>query len=513
MKRRACVLGVLVVVVLTLFAAQATDAFASTVVEDFEGSTPYSNFWAVCTNGSTGAQSMCPLGTAEVVTGGSPTTPGNSLRLREASGGVWSIVSVHFWVPANSSPIVSARIQTTTTVTGSHSNSWTANYWQSGSGGCAQTRVGFVPSLSEGTSVGGPAYDTGWQTNLAGSQACNVAREMAVDFVFSCGCGDAGPHQDVSFYVDDITNVDSTCGGTTGSCGSDAPPTGGTPASSTCSTVYDAGQVVEVAREVGFANVAGQSSGNGLRYAVAVAFAESGGNVAAVGGPNFDGSFDYGLWQINGTAHPTYDPVRLLSEAAYNARAAWDISGGGTNFGPWTTYNTGAYAGHLAQADAAIAGAAPTGPLPCLGSQQGAGEYQSTATGDKSDGGSGCGFDWNFVHSLGCVLQWAFVPSSQSTDFTVESNHIAGTAPGQFVSQIQGAVAAVEDAGTDPGGGGGSVRVFGTDYLLFDQDAAPSAIRMGVGKFIEFMMWMGVGYRIVRTLPWNERRESVEPVA
>lgn len=78
--------------------------------------------------------------------------------------------------------------------------------------------------------------------------------------------------------------------------------------------------------------------GDALVKAVAIARAESGFVVENKGGPNDDGSFDYGLWQINGSAHPQYDVGRLMSDPAYNAAAAWAISSHGTYFHPWTVY-------------------------------------------------------------------------------------------------------------------------------------------------------------------------------
>ena len=79
---------------------------------------------------------------------------------------------------------------------------------------------------------------------------------------------------------------------------------------------------------------AGGSSGEAV-MAAEIAMAESGGNPEAVSPTD-----DFGLWQINGShgAEATLNPLG-------NARAAVDISGNGSNWGPWTTYVTGAYAG------------------------------------------------------------------------------------------------------------------------------------------------------------------------
>ena len=68
--------------------------------------------------------------------------------------------------------------------------------------------------------------------------------------------------------------------------------------------------------------------------------AESGGNPDAVGDVALGGSI--GLWQIYTVAHPEYDAQRL-TDPPYNAQAAYAISSSGTNWTPWSTYNSGAY--------------------------------------------------------------------------------------------------------------------------------------------------------------------------
>jgi hypothetical protein len=82
----------------------------------------------------------------------------------------------------------------------------------------------------------------------------------------------------------------------------------------------------------------GGSSG-AASTAASVAMAESSGQASATN-VNTNGSTDRGYWQINSIwgAQSTYDP-------AANARAAVQISHDGTDFSPWTTYTSGAYAG------------------------------------------------------------------------------------------------------------------------------------------------------------------------
>jgi Lysozyme like domain/Repeat of unknown function (DUF346) len=107
----------------------------------------------------------------------------------------------------------------------------------------------------------------------------------------------------------------------------------------------------EVGSQAGF-------SGDRLVTAVAVALAESGCNPSArgvnpptSGCPN--GSVDRGLWQINNCYHAEVSDA-CAYDAQCNANAAYRISSGGTNWTPWSTYNSGAYLSYLAQAQAAV---------------------------------------------------------------------------------------------------------------------------------------------------------------
>ena len=73
--------------------------------------------------------------------------------------------------------------------------------------------------------------------------------------------------------------------------------------------------------------------------AAEIARAESGGRQYATDNDG-NGTVDRGYWQVNSIhgALSTYDP-------AGNARAAVELSGDGTNWSPWVTYQTGAYQG------------------------------------------------------------------------------------------------------------------------------------------------------------------------
>jgi LysM repeat protein len=80
---------------------------------------------------------------------------------------------------------------------------------------------------------------------------------------------------------------------------------------------------------------AGGSPGEAF-MAAEIAMAESGGNQYALSPTD-----DYGYWQINAS----HGPAEATFNAYGNARAAIAISDDGTNWSPWTTYVTGAYAG------------------------------------------------------------------------------------------------------------------------------------------------------------------------
>jgi peptidoglycan hydrolase-like protein with peptidoglycan-binding domain len=98
--------------------------------------------------------------------------------------------------------------------------------------------------------------------------------------------------------------------------------------------------------------------GERLVTAVAVALAESSCRPSAsntngptAGCPN--GSTDRGLWQINNCYHPSVTNTCAYN-AACNARAAYSISSSGSNWQPWSTYNSGRYRSFLTQARAAV---------------------------------------------------------------------------------------------------------------------------------------------------------------
>ena len=112
--------------------------------------------------------------------------------------------------------------------------------------------------------------------------------------------------------------------------------------SSSYSTTLSANQVASVAYGAGFRS-------SSLVYAVAISGAESSFVQEATNyNYNTDGSvasIDRGLWQVNSYWHPEYNASQLLSNASYNASAAYSISSSGTSWTQWSTYYA---AGHYA---------------------------------------------------------------------------------------------------------------------------------------------------------------------
>ena len=97
-----------------------------------------------------------------------------------------------------------------------------------------------------------------------------------------------------------------------------------------------------------------------VAMAVAIAMAESGLNPQAHNPVPPDDS--YGLWQINmigGMGPDRRASLGLKSNSELfdpntNARAMAQISGGGHNWGPWSTYGSGAYKSHMSTVQAAL---------------------------------------------------------------------------------------------------------------------------------------------------------------
>lgn len=129
-----------------------------------------------------------------------------------------------------------------------------------------------------------------------------------------------------------------------------------------------AGQIYTAARQAGF-------SAASAVVATAVALAESGGDPAAIGDQSLANSTwgpSIGLWQVRTLKAATgtggiRDISALTGDVAAQARAALSISGGGSDWNPWSVYTSGAYRQFLGQASTASNGAAEGIPATVAG--------------------------------------------------------------------------------------------------------------------------------------------------
>lgn len=98
----------------------------------------------------------------------------------------------------------------------------------------------------------------------------------------------------------------------------------------------------------GYAVKAGVT-GQNVAIATAIALAESGGDTDVVSPQNRNGTYDFGLWQVN-EVHKDLLASHNWRDPADNAAMMFEISNGGKNWSPWSTYKSGAYLTHLSAA-------------------------------------------------------------------------------------------------------------------------------------------------------------------
>lgn len=99
---------------------------------------------------------------------------------------------------------------------------------------------------------------------------------------------------------------------------------------------YNYNDLLQLAHNAGFQGPAADTIAR-------ISLAESSGNPLAKNLNDPGGSF--GLLQINQAAHPGTEQEAFQPQQAFNL--AYDISKGGTDFRPWSTYKSGAYEGVL----------------------------------------------------------------------------------------------------------------------------------------------------------------------
>jgi hypothetical protein len=139
-----------------------------------------------------------------------------------------------------------------------------------------------------------------------------------------------------------------------GNSGAGTNPSTSTPGQIGMQTIQT---LVPIARTAGWIDEA-------VAIAVAIAMAESGGDPNAHNTNAGTGDNSYGLWQINmlGSMGPARRQQFGLSSndelfnPATNARVAYEMSGGGGNWSPWSTWKNGAYRQYLGAARQAAGG-------------------------------------------------------------------------------------------------------------------------------------------------------------
>lgn len=134
--------------------------------------------------------------------------------------------------------------------------------------------------------------------------------------------------------------------------------------------------------------------------AVSIAMAESSCNPSATN-INTNGSEDRGLWQINNFAWPNVSDACAF-QVQCNADAAWNISNHGADWGPWSTFNNGAWENYVGSAKSALTGI--TFQLKDQGSN-------TCLDADASNIGNG-----------GKIFQWSCSSSDNFQQWTVEYN-------------------------------------------------------------------------------------------
>jgi Lysozyme like domain len=85
-----------------------------------------------------------------------------------------------------------------------------------------------------------------------------------------------------------------------------------------------------------------------ILVAIAVGLAESSCDPGA-SFTNSNGCVDRGLWQIDNCAWPNVSNA-CAYQAQCNGDAAWNISDGGTDWGPWATYSSGKWENYISDA-------------------------------------------------------------------------------------------------------------------------------------------------------------------
>lgn len=206
--------------------------------------------------------------------------------------------------------------------------------------------------------------------------------------------------------------------------------------------------LMDILRQAGF-------SGQALNTAYAIAMAESSGNAQAHNGNAGTGDNSYGLFQINmlgGMGPERRKRFNLSSNDALfdpltNAKIAYQMSKGGTDWSPWSTFNRGDYKKFLGQSGANVSG----GPAPGAPAQP-----DQPAAGPADIIGSGLGKDFAQQASDFTPKTGAFTPRQQPAGAVGNPGSAAAPAGSSIRDKV--IAAAMSVLGTPYAWGGGSTK-------------------------------------------------------
>jgi cell wall-associated NlpC family hydrolase len=136
-----------------------------------------------------------------------------------------------------------------------------------------------------------------------------------------------------------------------------------------------------------FALAAGFTPDEAVTF-TAIGLAESGGNSRA---HNMVGEDSRGIWQINANAHPDLARRYDLYDPVHNARAAFEVSGGGADISPWTVTHDGLDARYLIYKEEAQQAAVDAGYGSGLGVWTGTPGYGHPVAAGGAGDGTGAG--------------------------------------------------------------------------------------------------------------------------
>ena len=222
--------------------------------------------------------------------------------------------------------------------------------------------------------------------------------------------------------------------------------------------------------------------GHGLDTAVAVAMAESGGHPMAHNTNVGTGDNSYGLFQINMLG--SLGPARLaeyhlssndqLFDPLTNAKVAYRMSQGGTNWTPWSTYKSGAYERYLGPGvDTQVDTTHDPDVIdtPFSSSHSGAGPTLADDPGSHNGTSHGTEFEIGTGHSLTSM-------DTLSEHHAEELAYSLGYGP--MPDPLDPAVPDGGSAGTDPGALGTGTGAGSADPA--DQDALQTFLHAAVAQ-------------------------------